>query len=379
MPRTLPFAIFTHFENLTDPRLKRTQVHQLLDILVIALCAAICGANTWVDVERFGLTKWDWFAKFLELPGGIPSHDTFGRVFAMLDTAEFDACLRSWIRSLHKSMKGQNIAIDGKTLRHSFDKATGRAALHSVSAWAVGLRLSLGQVAVEDQSNEITAVPKLLELLEISGAVVTLDAMHCLTETAAAIQAKQADFVLNVKANQPKLLERLQQVFENYGNQDFKSPGLRVCKTTERSHGRQERREYYVAPAPQDLLETGEWTGLQTIAMVYRYREANGKETHEVHYYLSSLPPKVKRLAKAIRDHWGIENSLHWVLDVVFAEDDSRIRKGHGPETTAMLRRLALSILEQDTSLKSSLRGKRLQAGWNNDLLAKILTGFSGN
>lgn len=379
MPRTLSFAIFTHFEKLTDPRLKRTQAHELLDILTIALCAAICGANAWTDVERFGLAKQEWFAKFLKLPGGIPSHDTFGRVFALLDTAEFDACLRSWLRSLHKSMKNQNIAIDGKTLRRSFDRATGQAALHSVSAWAVGLRLSLGQVAVDDKSNEITAVPKLLELLEIVGAVVTLDAMHCQTETAAAIQAKQADYVLNVKANQPTLFESLQQVFEHYGNQDFKAPGLRVHKTTERSHGRDEQREYYVAPAPADLIESAQWAGLQSVVMVYRHREAAGKETDEVHYYISSLPPNVKRLANAIRDHWGIENSLHWVLDVIFAEDDSRIRKGNSPETTAMLRRLALSILEQDTTLKSSLRGKRLQAGWNEDLLAKILTGFSGN
>jgi predicted transposase YbfD/YdcC len=379
MPHTLSFAIFTHFENLTDPRIKRTQVHKLLDIMTIALCAAICGANSWADVERFGLAKQDWFARFLELPGGIPSHDTFGRVFALLDTTEFDACLRSWLRSLHKSMNGQNIAIDGKTLRRSFDKATGRAALHSVSAWAVGLRLSLGQVAVDDKSNEITAVPKLLELLEIAGAVVTLDAMHCQTETVAAIHAKKADYVLNVKANQPKLVERLQQEFEQYGNQDFKALGLRVHKTTERSHGRDEHREYYVAPAPQDLIDAGQWAGLQTIVMVYRHRKVAGKETHEVHYYISSLPPKVKRLAKAIRGHWGIEASLHWVLDVNFAEDDSRIRKGNGPQTTALLRRLALSILEQDTTLKSSLRGKRLQAGWNEDLLEKILTGFSGN
>ena len=379
MPRALQFAIITHFETLTDPRVKRTQVHKLLDILVIALCAMICGANAWTDVERFGLAKQRWFAKFLELPGGIPSHDTFGRVFALLDTAEFDGCLRSWLRSLRTAMKGQGIAIDGKTLRRSFDKATGQAALHSVSAWAVGLRLSLGQMAVDDKSNEITAVPKLLELLEITGAVVTLDALHCQTGTAAAIRAKQADFVLNVKANQPKLLERLQQAFENYVNQDFKSPGLRVHKTTERSHGREERREYYVAPAPADLIAAGQWAGLQTIVMVYRHREVAGKETDEVHYYISSLPPKVQQLAKAIRGHWGIENSLHWVLDVVFAEDESRVRKGNGPETTAMLRRLALSVLEQDTSLKSSIRGKRLQAGWNNDLLAKILTGSSAN
>ncbi len=234
-------------------------------------------------------------------------------------------------------------------------------------------------MAVDDKSNEITAVPKLLELLEITGTVVTLDALHCQTGTAAAIRAKQADFVLNVKANQPKLLERLQQAFENYVDQDFKSPGLRVHKTTERSHGREERREYYVAPALADLIAAGQWAGLQTIVMVYRHREVAGKETDEVHYYISSLPPKVQQLAKAIRGHWGIENSLHWVLDVVFAEDESRVRKGNGPETTAMLRRLALSVLEQDTSLKSSIRGKRLQAGWNNDLLAKILTGSSAN
>jgi predicted transposase YbfD/YdcC len=379
MARTSSFAILTHFEKLTDPRIERTQAHRLLDILTIALCATICGANAWTDVERFGLAKQEWFAKFLELPGGIPSHDTFGRVFALLDTGEFDACLRSWLRSLNKSLEGQGIAIDGKTLRLSFDQATGLAALHSLSAWAVGLRLSLGQVAVADKSNEITAVPKLLELLEIAGAVVTLDALHCQTATAAAIQAKQADYVLNVKANQPTLFECLQQAFERYVNQDFKSPGLRVQKTNERSHGREEQREYYVAPAPAELIASGHWTGLQSIAMVYRHREAGGRETDEVHYYISSLPPKVKRLAAAIRDHWGIENSLHWTLDVVFAEDDSRIRKGHGPETTATLRRLALSILEQDTSLKSSLRGKRLQAGWNNNLLAKILTGFSGN
>ena len=356
----------------------RTKIHLLLDMVVIALCATICGADSWADVERFGRSKHAWFAKFLELPGGIPAHDTFGRLFARLDTAEFDACLRNWLRSLNHSLKGQGVAIDGKTLRHSFDKATGRAALHSVSAWAVDLRLSLGQVAVADKSNEITAVPKLLELLEITGAVLTLDAMHCQTETAAAIVAKQADYLLNVKANQPKLFERLQAAFETYVNVDLKHADLRVHKTMERSHGRVERREYYVAPAPADLLRTGQWAGLQSIVLVFRHRQLGDKETHEVHYYISSLPPKVKALAKAIRGHWGIENSLHWSLDVTFSEDASRIRKGNGPETSATLRRLALSILQQDTSVKSSLRGKRLQAGWNNAVLEKILTGFSG-
>jgi predicted transposase YbfD/YdcC len=244
MRRLLSPAIFTHFETLTDPRIERTKVHALLDMIVIALCATICGADSWADVERFGRAKQVWFAKFLELAGGIPPHDTFGRLFARLDTTEFDACLRNWLRGLCHSLKGQGVAIDGKTLRHSFDKATGKAALHSVSAWATDLRLSLGQVAVADKSNEITVVPKLLELLEIAGAVVTLDAMHCQTETAGAILAKQADYVLNVKANQALLFERLHATFETLVNRDFEHPDLRILKTTERGHGRQERRPF---------------------------------------------------------------------------------------------------------------------------------------
>ena len=376
MARVGIVAIRERFSALTDPRMERTKRHLLLDMVVIALCAAICGANGWADVERFGKAKLDWLSQFLDLPNGIPSHDTFGRLFARLDTNEFLTCLHNWLRSLKLALKDKHIAIDGKTVRHSFDKATGKSALHLVSAWASDVRISLGQVAVDEKSNEITAVPRLLELLELTGAVVTLDAMHCQKETASAIVTKGADYLLTVKENQPKLHAKLAELFINYGDDDYRVSGLRIHKTVERSHGRNERREYYVIAAPAELR--AEWEGLRTIGMVYRCREVGDKIQEETVYFISSLPPVVKRLARLIRGHWGIENSLHWVLDVTFAEDQSRIRKGHGPEIAAVFRRLALSILEQDTSVKGSIRGKRLQAGWNTDILERILANYGG-
>jgi predicted transposase YbfD/YdcC len=378
MARSGVVAIRARFSNLTDPRIERTKQHQLLDMVVIALCAAICGANSWADVERFGKAKLDWLSRFLDLPNGIPSHDTFGRVFARLDTNEFYICLHNWLRSLKLAIKEKQVAIDGKTLRHSFDKAAGKSALHLVSAWAADLRISLGQVAVDEKSNEITAVPQLLELLELTGAVVTLDAMHCQKETAAAILAKGADYVLTVKSNQPTLHAKLAELFLDYGERDYRVAGLKVHKTVERSHGRNERREYYVAPPPVELRDSEEWKGVRSVGMVYRCCERNGKLQEEIVYFISSLPPKVKCLARLIRGHWGIENSLHWILDVSFAEDQSRIRKGQGQEIAAVFRRLALSMLQQDTTVKSSIRGKRLQAGWNTDILEGILTSFDG-
>jgi predicted transposase YbfD/YdcC len=366
-------AIGVHFAKLTDPRIDRTKLHSLLDMVFITLCATICGAEGWADVERFGKSKRDWFARFLSLENGIPSHDTFGRVFARLDTQEFQTCVHNWLLNLGLQLKDQGISIDGKTLRHSFDTATGKSALHVVSAWASQLRICLGQVAVEGKSNEIAAVPKLLELLELSGAVVTLDAMHCQKDTTAAIRAKKADYVITVKANQPKLHDIVQQFFLDAAERDYE--GVRIHKTTERNRGRVERREVYVAPAPAELIESGEWAGLRTIGMIYRYRE-DGEESHAVTFFISSLPPRVKRIARHVRGHWGVENSLHWVLDVTFAEDDSRIRKGSSPEIAGIFRRLALSILQQDTSLKSSIRGKRLQAGWNEENLERIISCF---
>ena len=369
-------AVGAHFAKLTDPRMERTRLHILLDMIVITLCATICGAEGWTDVERFGKSKRDWFARFLSLENGIPSHDTFGRVFAQLDTQEFQTCVHNWLLNLGLLLKDQGLSIDGKTLRRSFDAATGKSALHMVSAWASQLRLCLGQVAVDGKSNEITAVPKLLELLELTGAVVTLDAMHCQKDTTAAIRAKKADYVITVKANQPKLHEAVQQFFLDAGNRDYK--GVRIHKTTERNRGRVERREVYVAPAPAELTESGEWVGLRSIGMIYRYR-LDKQESHAVTFFISSLPPRVKRIARHVRGHWGVENSLHWVLDVTFAEDDSRIRQGNSPEIAGIFRRLALSVLQQDTSIKSSIRGKRLQAGWNEEILERILCGFTAS
>jgi len=368
-------AIGAHFTKLTDPRVERTKLHHLLDMVVITLCATICGAEGWADVERFGKSKREWFARFLSLENGIPSHDTFGRVFARLDTLEFQTCVHNWLLNLGLQLKDQGISIDGKTLRRSFDAATGKSALHVVSAWASQLRICLGQVAVDGKSNEITAVPKLLELLELSGAVVTLDAMHCQKDTTAAIRAKKADYLITVKANQPKLHEAVQQFFLNAADQDYE--GVRIHKTTERNRGRVERREVYVAPAPTELTESGAWVGLRTIGMIYRDRQVDGQESHAVTFFISSLLPRVKRIARHVRGHWGIENSLHWVLDVTFGEDDSRLRKDDSPEIASIFRRLALSVLQQDTSLKSSIRGKRLQAGWNEEILERILCGFS--
>lgn len=377
MARIGAVAVLTRFENLTDPRIERTKQHMLLDMVTIALCAAICGADSWVDVEKFGLAKQEWFARFLQLPHGIPSHDTFGRVFARLDTSEFLLCLQNWLRSLHLSLKDQGVAIDGKTLRGSFDAASGKSALHVVSAWASGLRLSLGQVAVDGKSNEITAVPKLLELLELSGAVVTMDAMHCQKQTLAAIRAKGADYLVPVKDNQPKLYTLLLETFLDYGARNYQARELKQHRTVERNRGRDEERIVYAAPPPAELQGHAEWIDVASVVMVYRATQRGGKLHEETSYYLCSLPPKVKRIARYIRGHWGIENSLHWTLDVIFAEDRSRIRQGNGPEIASIFRKLALMILQQDTTSRGSLRGKRLQAGWNEEFLERLLCGFS--
>jgi predicted transposase YbfD/YdcC len=284
--------------------------------------------------------------------------------------------LQNWLRSLHLSLKEQGVAIDGKTMRGSFDAASGKSALHVVSAWASGLRLSLGQVAVDDKSNEITAVPKLLELLELTGAVVTLDAMHCQKETLGAIRAQGADYLVPVKDNQPKLYDVLLRTFLAYGEDNYQARELKRHSKTERNRGREETRIVYAAPPPAELSSHAQWLDVRSVVMIYRATRRNGKLTEETSYYISSLPPKVQKIARYIRGHWGIENSLHWTLDVIFAEDASRLRQGNGPEIASIFRKLALMVLQRDTSSRGSLRGKRLQAGWNEDFLERILCGF---
>lgn len=378
MPALNPLQQFaTHFANLTDPRMERTRRHVLQDILVIALCAMIANGNTWVDIENYGKTKLDFLRRFLELPNGIPSHDTFGRVFAKLDPAALLVCLQTWLHDLREKLGGKQVAIDGKTLRGSHDGDARPNALHLVSAWATEARLFLGQLAVDQKSNEITAIPQLLELLDIKGDTVTIDAMGCQKEIAQTIVSKEANYVLQVKDNQPTLHQALSEAFIQFADDDYAEPSLRRFKTFDHDHGREETREYFIADVPADLPMAADWTGLKSIGMVLRTRKEGDHTSQEVAFYISSLEAKVKAFARAVRGHWGIETTLHWSLDVTFSEDQSRVRKDRGPENLGMLRRLVVSILQQDTSSKASLRAKRLIAGWDDEALLKILAAFS--
>ena len=369
-------AVFTPFENLTDPRVNRTRRHELFDVVVVALCATIAGGDSWQDVERFGKEREAWLRTFLKLEHGIASHDTFGRVFAALDPVGLVNCIQLWLEEIGREI-GQHIAIDGKTLRGSFDTAAGKNPLHLVSAWASEARLTLGQVAVDSKSNEITAIPLLLKLLDLKGATVTIDAMGCQKEIAEKIVEGEGDYVLALKDNHPTLHEAVAQEFIEALDGDSPPADMRKHATVEANSGRQERREYFAMPAPKSLPGFADWVGLATLVMVVRITKIGDVEKGEVSYFLSSLPAKVKNLAKLIRAHWSIENQLHWVLDVTFSEDASRIRKQHAPQTSAMLRKLAVSILSSDTSMKDTLRGKRYRACLSTDVLERLLLGFS--
>lgn len=371
-------TVFTPFEDLTDPRVERTRRHELFDLVVVALCGTIAGGDSWPDIERFGNERLDWLRTFLKLEEGIPSHDTFGRVFARLNPAELAACIQQWFDEIGREL-GQHIAIDGKTLRGSGDKAAAKNPLHLVSAWASEARLTLGQVAVDSKSNEITAIPLLLELLNLKGAAVTIDAMGCQKEIAAQIVEGKGDYLLALKENHPKLHEAVAQEFTAAFEAQRPPAEMRQHTTVEKSRGRKERRTYVALPAPKSLPGFAEWVGLATLVMVVRITEKDGVEKGEVSYYLSSMPAKVKRLAKLIRQHWSIESQLHWVLDVTFTEDKSRIRKDHAPQTAAMLRRLAVSILSQDTSIKDNIRGKRYRACLSTDVLERLILNFATN
>lgn len=371
-------AVFTPFEDLTDPRIERTRVHNLFELIVVALCGTIAGSDTWADIERFGNHRLEWLRTFLRLESGIPSHDTFGRVFARLDPAELVNAVTRWLEDIGRDI-GKQIAIDGKTLRGSFDTAAGRQPLHLVSAWATEARLTLGQIAVDSKSNEITAIPLLLELLNLKGTTVTIDAMGCQKEIAAKIVERGGDYVLTLKGNHERLHQAVVDQFAAAVSNNFEAPGLRHHVTVESNHGREERREYFVMPAPRDLPGFSDWTKLTTVGMVVRITQTGGKETGEVNYFLSSHTPKVKEFAKLVRGHWSIESQLHWVLDVTFTEDASRIRKKQAPQTSALLRRLAVSIISVDTRIKDNIRGKRYRASLSTDVLEQILLSFVEN
>lgn len=367
--------ICNHFEKVTDPRVNRGTNYPLIEMVFVALCGAICDCNTWTDVADFGEAKLAWFRKCLPFEKGIPSHDTFTEVFARLDTIEFYAALESWAQELARSLKGETVAFDGKVLCGSFDAATGQSALHSVSAWACGLKMCLALESVAEKSNEIPAVQQLIDLLDLSGAVVTADALHCQCQTAEKIVAKDADFVLLVKGNQETLPAAVQQALGQAFEEE--SPRLRRCRTSEKNRDRQETREVAAIPVPKDSEVFRRWPGVKTIGGIYRCRELHGKLEEAQVFFISSLPCRVRALSKHLRLHWGIENSQHHVLDVAFTEDSSRIRKGNGPEITSVFRRLALNILQRDTSLKGTIRRKRKRCGWDEAAFEQLLAGFN--
>ena len=366
-------SFFHHFDSLEDPRIQRCQRHKLGDILFLAVCAMLGGANDFVAMEKFGHAKRAWLDKFLELPNGIPSHDTLGRVFSLLDSERFIGCFVSWVQTIHQVTAGEGIAVDGKTARASLDRAKGQNPLHVVSAWASANRVVLGEVMVDEKSNEITAIPKLLEMLELHGAIVTIDAMGCQKDIAKTVRQRGADYVLAVKGNQEHLEEDIVTHFaavdEGSQRQRQRSHSTQRCQ----GHGRVETRWCDAVPVPATLRHRDEWLDLRSIARVTRVWTEQGEEKSEVRYFISSLPANATVLANAILGHWGIENGLHWVLDMYFAEDRSRARTEHAAANLAVLRRWIITLLRQDKTLKAGIEKKRLQAGWNETIMERIL------
>ena len=362
-------ALVECFAEIADPRIERSKRHLLSDILTLAVLAVIAGAEGWEDIEEFGHSKHDWLKQYLSLNSGIPSHDTISRVFRALKPNEFNSALTGWLETLREQLGFQQIAIDGKTLRRSHDRSSMQAALHLVSAWSVANQFVLGQEATDAKSNEITAIPKLLQMLELKGAIVTIDAMGCQKE----IVDGGGDYVLAVKDNQPTLHAAISDYFLHQHETDFAGCEVRRFTTINQEHGRQERRTYYVTPLPQSMQSfTADWKRLTSIGQAINITFRDGREVAEIRYFILSMPPQVKRFATAVRGHWGIENSLHWTLDMTFREDESRIRKDHGPENFATIRRAALGLIKQDKS-KGSVKKKRKRAGWNNAALLNII------
>jgi predicted transposase YbfD/YdcC len=372
-------TIRKHFRKLKDPRRAHCRRHLLMDIIVIAICAVICGANDWQQVVTFAKKRQDWLQGFLELPNGIPSHDTFERVFDRLDPGVFQMGFRDWMQALSETLVIKQIAIDGKTLRGSGTSKLGP--LHLVSAWATANHLSLGQVAVADESNEITAIPRLLEILDLEGALVTIDAMGCQKDIAAAIRDKKGDYLLTVKDNQPTLLEDIQQCFQRAFDTDFADVKHSEYTTRDRGHGRSETRSYTIITDPVGVRHEALWKDLCVIGMCVSERTVTDQETTtEVRHFIGSRRASAKVYGQALRGHWGIENNLHWQLDITFREDENRVSKRHEAENLAVLRKLALVLLKQHPS-KESIPCKRFAAALDTDFLKEVVCGAgkSGN
>jgi predicted transposase YbfD/YdcC len=363
-----------HFSSLDDPRAQHSIEHLLLDIVLVTICAVICGADTWVEIEQYGIAKQEWLETFLELPNGIPSHDTFERMFVRLRPEQLQQCFLNWVQAVFNITDGQLISLDGKTLRGSYERGGRQGMIHMVSAWASENRLVLGQRKVNEKSNEITAIPELLKVLDLNGAVVTIDAMGCQTEIAAQIVAQQGDYVLALKGNQGDLHQDVQQIFDHALSQKFRGIEHDFYETQEQGHGRVELRRYWVMGNTPYLIGAENWAKLTTIGCVESQRQVGDKMTRERRYYLLSLPLDAAYFATAVRSHWGIENQLHWILDVGFREDQSRTTQGYSGENLAVIRHLAVNLLSQEKSAKGGTKAKRLKAGWDDQYLTKVLS-----
>ena len=375
-------SLVAHFAQVPDPRIDRRKDHDLIDILVIGVCTLLCAGETFNDMEDFGKAKLDWFRTFLKLRNGIPSHDTFNRVFAALDPKEFLDCFLRWTQSLREAVPQEVVALDGKALRRALNK--GQSVKYVVSAWAESNGLVLGQLKVADKSNEITAVPELLRVLELSGCIVTLDAMGCQKKIAKEIVEADADYVLALKGNQETVHEEVKSFLDAtlLEQQRPRLQGAKLSKaaatlasleTVEKDHGRLEIRRYYQSDHLDWFADRPKWEGLQSVGMVESVREVDGKTTVERRYYLASLPLGIETLARAVRGHWGVENKVHWIMDVCFREDQSRARAGYAAENLATLRRLALNLLKQEKTKKRGIRGKQLNANWDHAYLLRLL------
>ena len=369
-------GLWEHFSVLPDPRVERTRKHKLEDILTITISAVICGAETWADVEAFGESKEGWFRTFLELPHGIPSHDTFGRVLAALDPEAFERAFQAWVRDLKGTSAGKQVAIDGKAIRRSLDRASGRACIHLVSAWVCEDHAVFGQLAVDDKSNEITAIPKLLEMLKLEKATVTIDAMGCQREIARRVKEKGGEYVLSLKENQRALYEDVKLYLDDALTRDFAGIEHDLREETEKGHGRIETRRVWCTGQVDWLRRRHEgWTGLRSIAVVEARRQVSGEEPSvERRYFISSLPgDSARRLGEAVRNHWGAESRLHWTLDVCFGEDQSRARIGNAAQNLSRVRRIALTLLREERTAKVGIKCKRLKAGWDAAYLLRVL------